>query len=69
LIDDQIAYLGSFNFTSSGVRHNYETSIKVKDPEAIQEVKKEIYQLMNHLSMPTKDIQLWGKQLYEEPIN
>ena len=69
LIDDQIAYLGSLNFTSSGTKHNYETRIRTEDPNAIQEIKDEIYKLMNHSHLPERDIQFWGSQLYKEPIN
>ena len=35
----------------------------------IKKIKKEIDQLMNHWHLPERDIQLWGKQLYKEPIN
>ena len=69
LIDDQIAYLGSLNFTSSGTKHNYETRIRTEDLNAIKEIKEEIYQLMNHSHLPERDIQIWGRQLYKEPIN
>ena len=69
LIDEKIAYLGSLNFTSSGTKHNYETRIRTEDPNAIQEVKEEINQLMNHSYLPERDLQLWGKQLYREPMN
>lgn len=69
LIDDQIAYLGSLNFTFSGTKHNHETRIRTEDPNAIKEIKEEIYQLMNHSHLPERDIQFWGKQLYKEPIN
>ncbi len=69
LIDDRIAYMGSLNFTSSGTKHNYETRIRTEDVNAIKEIKEEIYQLMNHSHLPERDIQLWGKQLYSEPIN
>lgn len=69
LIDDQIAYLGSLNFTSSGTKHNYETRIRTKDSNAIKEIKEEIYQLTNHSHLPERNIQFWGRQLYKEPIN
>ena len=59
LIDDQIAYLGSLNFTASGTT----------DPIAVQEIKQELYQLMHHSGLPERNIQYWGKQLYREPIN
>ena len=69
LIDDQIAYLGSLNFTSSGTKHNYETRIRTEDPNAIKGIKEEFDRLMNHSRLPERDIQMWGKQLYKEPIN
>jgi phosphatidylserine/phosphatidylglycerophosphate/cardiolipin synthase-like enzyme len=69
LIDDQIAYLGSLNFTSSGTKHNYETRVRITDSNAITEIKEELSQLFNHSNLPERDLQFWGKQLYSEPIN
>jgi phosphatidylserine/phosphatidylglycerophosphate/cardiolipin synthase-like enzyme len=69
LIDDQIAYLGSLNFTESGTKYNYETRIRTTDPNAIKEIKEEFHQLMNYSDLPEWDIQYWGKLLYQEPIN
>lgn len=69
LIDDQIAYLGSLNFTGSGTKHNYETRIRTTDPNAIKEIKQELYQLMHYADLPERHIQFWGRQLYKEPIN
>ena len=69
LIDDQIAYLGSLNFTARGTKYNYETRIRTTDPNAIKEIKDELYQLLNNSDLPERDIQYWGKQLYKEPIN
>jgi phosphatidylserine/phosphatidylglycerophosphate/cardiolipin synthase-like enzyme len=69
LIDDRIAYLGSLNFTASGTKHNYETRIRTEDENAINKIKEEIDQLMNHSHLPERNIQFWGRQLYKEPIN
>lgn len=69
LIDDQIAYLGSLNFTASGIKHNYETRIRTTDKNAIKEIKEELNQLLNHSNLPERDLQYWGRQLYNEPIN
>ena len=52
LIDDEIAYLGSLNFTYSGTKNNYETRIRTIDPNAVKEIKEEFYQLMNHTQLP-----------------
>jgi len=69
LIDDKIAYLGSLNFTFSGTKQNYETRIRTVDPYAIKEIKEEIHDLMYNSEIPERDVQLWGRQLYKEPIN
>lgn len=46
-----------------------ETRIRTVDTNAVQEIKKEIYLLMNHSHLPEINIEFWGKHLYEEPIN
>lgn len=69
LIDNRIAYLGSLNFTFSGTTQNYETRVRTTDPSAIKAIKEEIHDLMNNSEIPERDIQLWGKQLYKEPMN
>ncbi|MBE7647632.1 phospholipase D family protein [Tenacibaculum finnmarkense] len=65
IIDDKIAYVGSLNFTVSGLKNNYETSVRTKDSSAIKEIKKEFNQLFHHANLHEKDIQLWGAELYE----
>jgi len=69
LIDDQIAYMGSLNFTQSGTQFNHETRIRTTDANAIREIRKEIDLLFEHPYLPVADLQLWGKQIYIEPIN
>lgn len=69
LIDNQIAYLGSLNFTAKGTRYNYETRIRTEEPYAIEKIREEIYQLLYHSNLPERDIQAWGQKLYDEPIN
>jgi len=69
LIDDHIAYLGSLNFTKSGTEWNYETRVRTTDPKAIKSIKNEIYDLMENSEIPERDIQMWGRKLYREPIN
>lgn len=69
LIDDNIAYFGSLNFTYRGTRQNYETRVRTTDLNAISKIKEEFHQLLYHSSYPEKNIQDWGKQLYDEPIN
>ena len=69
LIDEQIAYLGSLNFTASGTKHNYETRVRTTDSDAIREIIEEFDQLMTNSHLPELNIQIWGQQLYSEPIN
>ncbi|MFV0553630.1 MAG: phospholipase D-like domain-containing protein [Mangrovibacterium sp.] len=69
LIDDQIAYLGSLNFTLSGTKNNHETRVRTTDSNAIWEIKTEFRRLMNDLNLPQRSIQNWGRKLYDEPIN
>jgi len=69
LIDDKIAYLGSLNFTSKGTEQNYETRIRTVDPSAIKEIHEEFHDLMYNSEIPERDIQIWGRQIYREPIN
>jgi len=65
LIDDKICYLGSANFTYSGFKTHYETIIKVEDPKAIQDISKEVERLFYSTELEAKDIQEWGKEIYE----
>jgi len=69
LIDDQIAYLGSLNFTKSGTEWNYETRVRTIDPNAIELIENEFYDLMENSEIPERDIQSWGRKLYREPLN
>lgn len=69
LIDDAIAYLGSLNFTVSGTRLNYETRVRTMHPDAIMEIKREFNTLFYDSGLSERNIQMWGRSLYNEPIN
>lgn len=69
IIDDTIAYMGSLNFTSSGVKGNYETRIKTTDYSAVKKIADEFNDLFHNSGLPERNIQLWGQELYKEPIN
>jgi len=65
IIDEEIAFLGSANFTYSGFRTHYETIIQVKDKKAIKNISKEIEDLFNSTELKSKSIKKWGKEIYE----
>lgn len=69
IIDDEIAYLGSLNFTGSGVKDNHETRIRTTDPNAVAKIIEEMKEIFYHSNLPERDIQFWGSQLYDEPDN
>lgn len=69
IIDDQVVYMGSLNFTASGIKDNYETRIRTTDIQAVQKIVEEFNALFYHSKLPERDIQFWGSQLYKERPN
>lgn len=69
VIDNQVAYLGSLNFTHYGTKSNHETSIRITDKNAILYINSEFDSLLNNDYYENRDLQEWGKTLYSEPIN
>lgn len=69
VIDDEIAYLGSLNFTGSGVKENHETRIRTTDINAVHKIIEEVKELFFNSNLAERDIQFWGSQLYEELEN
>ena len=69
IIDNKIAYLGSLNFTHFGTKLNHETSIRTTDRNSILYINSEFDSLLNNEYYEKRDLQEWGKTLYDEPIN
>lgn len=69
LIDDEIAYLGSLNFTANGTRNNYETRIRITDKKAVRELLLEFEHLFRNQDYPERDLAEWGRELYGEVGN
>ena len=69
IIDDQIAYLGSLNFTHSGTKHNYETRVRINEMSSVHKIAEEFDYLMYEARLSEVSVQEWGKQQYFEPIN
>jgi phosphatidylserine/phosphatidylglycerophosphate/cardiolipin synthase-like enzyme len=42
VIDDEIAYMGSLNFTGKGIKDNHETRIRTADPNAVAKIVEEV---------------------------
>lgn len=69
VIDDEIAYMGSLNFTGKGIKDNHETRIRTADPNAVAKIVEEVNEIFFNSNLAERDLQFWGSQLYTEPIN
>ncbi|WP_052248354.1 phospholipase D-like domain-containing protein [Chryseobacterium taiwanense] len=69
VIDDEIAYMGSLNFTAKGLKDNHETRIRTSDPVAVAKIVEEVNEVFFNSNLAERDLQFWGSQLYMEPIN
>lgn len=65
IIDDEVAYLGSSNFTSSGTTFNHESRIKLTDKVAIEKLNDEFEDLMTNTFYQCLEMDEWGRELYE----
>ena len=64
IIDNRIAYLGSLNFTDNGTKNNYETRVRITEPEAIEKINEEFDVLFENPDMAFLDINEWAKEQY-----
>jgi phosphatidylserine/phosphatidylglycerophosphate/cardiolipin synthase-like enzyme len=69
VIDEQVAYLGSLNFTSSGMTHNFESCVRFTEPAAVQRILAMVDSLCTSEWWETRDAAAWGRELYPEPAN
>ena len=69
VIDDEIAYLGSFNYTVSGMTKNYETRVRFTDKKAIDGISMEFDRLFESENKINLSINELGPDLFYEPIN
>lgn len=68
LIDNEIVFLGSFNFTNAGIYLNYESYIVLKSNEEINKINTYFDQLFTTDLIEKWDINELGKRLYENNI-
>lgn len=69
VIDDEVAYMGSLNFTGKGIKDNHETRIRTADLHAVAKIVEEVNEIFFNPNLAERDLQFWGSQLYPEPIN
>ena len=64
IIDDEVMYWGSLNFTAMGTQDNYETRIRTVDTAAISKMLEEFDYLMKSSKLPTRNMNYWGNMIY-----
>lgn len=69
VIDEEVAFLGSANFTKAGFGDNYESRITVRDPEAVFRLADEFDRLFACKDAAYRDIGEIGRALFDEPAN
>ena len=60
VIDEEIAFLGSANFTYSGFKTHYETTIKVEDRNAVKDISEEVEKLYSSNDLKAKSVEEWA---------
>ena len=69
IVDDKVAYLGSVNFTYSGIVNSFESIVRIDNKNKVEYLVQEYKKLFHSRRLKSKDVQEWGKELYPEPIN
>lgn len=59
VIDDEIAFIGSANFTYSGFKTHYETVVKIVDKNAVFDISNEVENLYNSNELRSKSVEEW----------
>lgn len=68
VIDENVAYVGSVNYTYDGTITNYECLVRIDDLNAVSKISNEIEDLYNSDRI-FRPIDKWGKKLYDEPAH
>lgn len=69
LIDSEVAYLGSVNFTKAAFWKNYESRIKLTQKEIIAKLEQEYNYIYDNRETYYLDISDTGRKIYTEPLN
>lgn len=68
IIDNEVAFLGSVNLTTKGMRYNVESCVTIENYMEVTLLSNYFNELMQQVFYQ-KDIGFYGRQLYKEPIN
>jgi phosphatidylserine/phosphatidylglycerophosphate/cardiolipin synthase-like enzyme len=67
ILDEELAYLGSLNFTEKGLNFSYESRMKITDRETVVKLVREFYWLGENDRTRYQDITKLGSKFYQEP--
>jgi len=66
IVDEEVAFLGSVNFTRAGFASNYESRVDVRDPAAVFALADEFDRLFADKETARRDLADIGRAVYEE---
>lgn len=66
VIDDRVAYLGSANFTTSGLFDNLEAMVRLTSPDAIPVLGRYVDDLSATAQLPAYPPELWARPFFRE---
>jgi hypothetical protein len=66
VIDDRVAYLGSANFTTSGLFDNVEAMVRLTSPHAVAELARYVDELFAHGPLPAYPPAVWARPFFRE---
>lgn len=66
VIDDRVAYLGSANFTRSGLFDNLEAMVRLNSPDAVTALGRYIDELVAGAQLPAYPPEVWARQFFRE---
>jgi phosphatidylserine/phosphatidylglycerophosphate/cardiolipin synthase-like enzyme len=69
IIDDEVAYLGSLNFTTSGIYFNHEMIARTSNKISVCYIKDEIDKLISDNNYRQVSYEKFINRIYSEPIN
>jgi phosphatidylserine/phosphatidylglycerophosphate/cardiolipin synthase-like enzyme len=66
VIDDRVAYLGSANFTTSGLFDNLEAMVRLTSPDAVAKLGRYIDELFARGPLPAYPPSAWARPFFRE---